>query len=77
MPVESGAVAVAAGAPGPGCEVVLTPNFHLVTLRPGAENFETVPAGRLRVELYAGKELLAVHELVGRAGRVETVAFEE
>ncbi|HEX6884438.1 MAG TPA: sigma-70 family RNA polymerase sigma factor [Planctomycetota bacterium] len=47
------------------------------TLRPGAENFETVPAGRLRVELYAGEELLAVRELVGRAGRVESVAFEE
>lgn len=47
------------------------------TLRPGQENFETVPAGRLRVELYSGDELLAVRELVGRAGRVETVSFEE
>jgi len=47
------------------------------TLRPGQENFETVPAGRLRVELYSGDELLAVRELIGRAGRVETVVFEE
>jgi hypothetical protein len=37
VPAELGAGDGAEGAAGAGCEVVLAPNFHLVTLRPGAE----------------------------------------
>jgi carboxypeptidase family protein len=46
------------------------------TVSPGEESFETVPAGRLRVELYDGSGILAMRELVGRAGRVESIHFE-
>ncbi len=46
------------------------------TVRRGEEGFETVPAGPLRIELYSGDEILAVRELVGRAGRVESVDFD-
>jgi hypothetical protein len=46
------------------------------TVSPGEETFETVPAGPLRVELYSGDEIFAVRELVGRAGRVESVEFD-
>ncbi len=46
------------------------------TVRSGEENFETVPAGPIRVELYDGTGTLAERELEARAGRVETVAFD-
>lgn len=46
------------------------------TVRQGQESFETVPAGPLRIELYSGDEVLAVRELHGRAGRVESVEFD-
>ncbi|NOT31445.1 MAG: carboxypeptidase regulatory-like domain-containing protein [Planctomycetes bacterium] len=42
----------------------------------GRESFETVPAGPLRIELYSGDEIFAVRELIGRAGRVESVEFD-
>lgn len=36
-PPASPAAGAEVGGPGPLCEVVFAPNFHLVTLRPGAE----------------------------------------
>lgn len=46
------------------------------TVPRGEESFETVPAGPLRIELYSGDEIVAVRELIGRAGRVESVEFD-
>ncbi len=46
------------------------------TVAPGREALEYAPAGPLRVELYSGGETLAVRELVGAPGRVETLELE-
>ena len=45
------------------------------TVHVGEENFETVPAGPLRVELYSGAGTLAVRSLQGEPGRVARVEF--
>lgn len=46
------------------------------TVGPDGLSLETVPAGPLRVELYSGDRIVAVKELVGRAGRVESAEFD-
>jgi len=46
------------------------------TISPGEENFETVPSGPIRVELYEGGATLAVRDLTARADRVESLEFD-